>query len=66
MTIAKDFYGEATYAKCNRSSKRGEGKLLDDAVHWLDKAIEFEAKGDVTKTNMAFGAALKAEGEALA
>lgn len=58
MTDTKSFYGDAVSRAANPAK-------LDDATKWLDKAIAFEAAGDINKSNMAFHAAHKAEAEAL-
>ncbi len=65
MTDAKEFYGATVYNRCKNQSQRGFGTRLDDAVHWLDKAIVFELAGDATKTEMALKAALKSEKEGI-
>ena len=58
---AKEFYG-TSYHNAKNPTK------LHDACKWLDKAIGFEAQGELgtKKTEMAFSAALKAEAEAFA
>lgn len=58
MTDVSTFYGDAINRAPNPSK-------LADAVKWLDKAVSFEAAGDIPKTAMALKAAHKAEAEAL-
>ena len=57
-TDAKKFYGAAfTEARADHLTK---------AVRYLDMAIRGEESGEMNKVDMAFKAALKAEGEAFA
>ena len=59
--LATALYGDS-YNKASKPEK------LDDAAKWLNKAIEFDAQGELNakKTEMALNAAIKAESEAFA
>lgn len=74
---AKKFYGASYHNAKNPTKLHDACKWLDKAIGFAARVLatgggtwisEFEAKGElgVKKTEMAFGAALKAEAEAFA
>ena len=67
-TSGKTMYGDVYDQSKVPSQRKAEGqpKRLDDAFNWLDKACKMDPVADVSKIEMAFKAALKAEQDGLA